>query len=331
MKSSRLLFLSVLLSCFTLLPAQNTIENYIWKPLNPAGEAVGRHENAFVQFQGKFYLIGGRGVKPVNVYDPVNNTWETKGKTPMEIHHFQAVWKDDVIYIVGAMTGKYPKETPVENIWEYYPKEDKWVKGPKIPMEYQRGSAGAVLYQDKIYLIGGIEYGHTSGTTNRFDYYDLNTKKWGSLTKAPHLRDHFSAVLFNQKIYCVGGRNTSVHHPDNFTAFFGATIPEVDVYDFATDKWMTLKYNLPVPTAAGGAVQIHNKIIYFGGESGQDKAHNETQCLDLETLKWSQLSPLKIGRHGSTAIYWDNKVYIAAGSPNRGGGNMSSIEVFTNK
>lgn len=319
--------LLVFLLVFSIINAQD-LGKYKWRLLETQGDVIGRHENAFVEFQDKFYLIGGRGIKPVNVFDPETNTWESKSKSPIELHHFQALVYENSILLVGAMTGPYPNEKPAEHIWMYHPEEDTWEKGPKIPMYIRRGGSGAVIREGKIYIVCGIEYGHTSGTSNSFDSYDLKTRRWESHTKAPHLRDHFSAIVVNNKLYCIGGRNTSIHHKDNFAAYFNATIPYVDEYDFTTDKWLTHKKLLPVPTAAGGVVTIGNCIVYMGGEGEQKKAHSETQYLDLETGVWRQLAPLEIGRHGSNAILYKNKIYFAAGSPNQGGGNMNSIEVF---
>jgi hypothetical protein len=128
-----------------------------------------------------------------------------------------------------------------------------------------------------------------------------------------------------------GGRNTSVHEPDNFGAFFSATIKEVDCFDIKSGTWTTLDEGLPVPTAAGGAVYFNNRILYMGGESGQERAHNETQAFNPKTGKWEVFSPLVIGRHGTGALVYNNKVYMAAGSGNMGGGNMRSIEVFSDK
>ncbi len=304
------------------------LDQYRWTTINTSGEVTGRHENAFVEYKGQLYLLGGRGINPVNVFDPETNSWTTKSKSPMEIHHFQAVVYGDAIFLVGAMTGKYPKETPLENIWMYYPETNRWVKGPEIPADRRRGGAGAVVYNDKIYLVGGIDYGHTSGTNNYFDSYDLKTGEWNVLTKSPHIRDHFPAIVVDNKLYCVGGRNTSVHYPDNFGAFFNATIPYVDVYDFAKNEWRTLENELPVPTAAGSLVQADNKLIYIGGEGRQAQAYNQAQCLDLATGEWLQLAPLNTGRHGTGAVIYKGNVFIAAGSPVKGGGALTSIEVF---
>ena len=140
-------FLAIILLSFIVgLQAQTpSLSNYRWLPIEAKAEVVGRHENAFIEYKGKFYLLGGRGVNPVNVFDPQTNIWETKGKSPMEIHHFQAVVYGNAIYLVGAMTGGYPKELPLDCIWKYYPETDKWEKGAEIPVARRRGGAGEHL------------------------------------------------------------------------------------------------------------------------------------------------------------------------------------------
>ncbi|WP_253275723.1 family 16 glycoside hydrolase [Persicobacter sp. CCB-QB2] len=272
-------------------------------------------------------MVGG--VQPVDVFDPEKQQWETKCKAPMEIHHFQAVSYGDAIYLVGAMTGKYPKEEPLSHVWKYYPATDVWEKGHAIPEDRRRGGAGAVLYQDKIYLVCGIELGHTSGTNNYFDVYDPKTGSWEVLTKAPHIRDHFSVVIATDKLYCIGGRNTSHHLPDQFGAFFDATEATVDVYDFKQQRWYSLAEKLPYPTAAAGVVVFEDQIIYMGGESAAPIATQKTQALNLTTGEWTEYAPMLTGRHGSSAILHQGDIYFAAGSPNKGGGNLATIERFS--
>jgi len=314
MQLKNILFISIFIilsaifsiSCSTNPPIQKTGD---WKTLNTINSPTGRHENGFIECDGKFYLFGGRGIKPVEVYNPETNTWEKLKPTPFEMHHFQAVTIGDTIYVVGCMTGGYPEETPVPNIYLYIPKTDTWIKSAEIPEHRRRGSAGAVVYNGKIYLVGGIQLGHTSGTIGWLDMFDPKTGKWTELADAPHIRDHFHAIVVGDKLYSIGGRNTSYHTEDNFSAFFGATVKQVDCFDFKTRTWTTLKNNLPIGTAAGGIAQFGSTILYFGGESGQDRAHSETQCLNLETEEWSLAAPLNRGRHGSAAVQYNNKVY----------------------
>jgi N-acetylneuraminic acid mutarotase len=327
----RITLLIIWLSIICHLTNSQNLADYRWSTLDTKGQPTGRHENSFVEYKGKFYLLGGRGINPVDVYDPITNTWEAKSKSPIQIHHFQAVVYNDAIYLTGAMTGSYPKEPALEHIWIYYPETDKWKKGPEIPETRRRGSAGIVIYNDKIYMACGIKIGHTSGTNNYFDSYDLKTGEWKQLTDAPHIRDHVPAIVVDDKLWLIGGRNTSVHFEGNFGAFFNAVEPNVDYYDFKKEQWFTLKEKLPIPTAAGSLVNIGKKLLYIGGEGPQAQAYNNTQCLDLETGKWSQLDTLGTGRHGTGALVYDNKIFIAAGSPVKGGGALTSLEVLASE
>ncbi|MBI9102694.1 MAG: hypothetical protein JEY99_09775 [Spirochaetales bacterium] len=295
----------------------------------------GRHETSFVECLGKFYLIGGREADGlIECFDPAMKTWSQMKATSPLIHHYQPLVYDKKIYMVGAMTGFYPDEPPMDSIQIYDPVEDLWKIGGSIPEERRRGGSGAVLYNGKIYIAGGITSGHTSGTNGWFDSYNPETDSWEKLADAPHIRDHFHGVVVGHKLYCIGGRNGSFHDPD-FESFFAAVINEIDVYDFETSTWSILPpvSSLPVGSAEGGVATLNGKILYFGGE-------NATEALELcwefdpETEKWSELPPLNQGRHGTQAISYSNKVWVACGSPLRGGsarecGNVSSMEVYS--
>jgi len=304
--------------------------NKTWKTLNCQGEPVARHENSFVLCNDKFYLLAGRGERPVNEFDPHTKTWRSLSAPPFEMHHFQAFVINDLIYVFGAMTGPYPYEPPLENIYLFDPKQDSWAKGPVIPKDRRRGSGGSLYHDGYIYWVGGIKDGHNSGSVNCFDRYHVQSNTWTTLPDAPRVRDHFPIAIANNKLYAIGGRNTAVHTQNNYEAFFAATIQEVDVYDFEKECWFMLEEPLPVGTAAGSIAQINNHLLYIGGESDTLAAHNETQALNLDSHSWSQLEPLVQGRHGTQAITYNNTVYIASGSGNRGGGpELTSIEQFS--
>jgi hypothetical protein len=69
-----------------------------------------RHEACFVMVGRKAYLLAGRGIKPVNIYNPRNRTWTNGAAPPKEIHHTQCLAVDDSIWIVSSWTGGYPME-----------------------------------------------------------------------------------------------------------------------------------------------------------------------------------------------------------------------------
>ncbi|MCF2946994.1 hypothetical protein L0668_02670 [Paraglaciecola aquimarina] len=303
-----------------------------WQTLDAQGHSTARHESGLVAHKDKVFVIGGRGVKSIDVYDPASNAWQNKSKTPFEMHHITPVSIDGKILIVTGLTGRYPKEQPITHVWEYDPKQDQWQQGFEIPETRRRGGAGVTIYQGKVYIVNGIKLGHTSGTTNMFDVYDPKLKTWQVLTDAPHIRDHSNAVVLDGKLIAFGGRNSSYHEPSKFGAFFTQVNDKVDVYDFAKDTWHTLKVRLPIATAGGGAVAYNNRLYYTGGEHAPKAANNRTVSFDFASNTWIEEAKLNRGRHGTNAGLIGNKMYIAMGSGNKGGGpELNSIEVLVLK
>lgn len=318
MKRTHLLLISFFCIITNIAHSQNENVTTHWESRETTGTPLARHENSFVAVGKNFYLLGGRGIKPISIYNTETNTW-TEGAAPtIEIHHFQGVAYNDKLYVIGAMTGKYPYETPVTHMLIYDPEKDNWEDGPEIPEERRRGSCGVVIDGNSVYMVSGIVDGHNGTHVPWMDRYDFKTGKWTVLADAPRARDHFQAAIGDGKIYAVGGRNSSFATQQTFEL----TIPEVDVYDIRKNAWHTLveTANLPTQRAGTSTVLYENQLILIGGESStQELAHTEVEALNLTTMKWKALPPLNRGRHGTQAILHDNGIYIAAGSGNRGG------------
>jgi hypothetical protein len=174
-----LMLITQILSCATTaIPIDN---NRKWAFEMPKNACEKRHECAAVSLNGALYLLGGRGIKPVEKYNPLSKLWEKLAPTPIEMHHFQAIAFENEIYVIGAFTGGYPHETPIANIWIFNPVKNEWRKGADIPTDRQRGGAGAFTYNKKIYLVNGITDGHWAGHVDWFDVFDPLSKKWQKL------------------------------------------------------------------------------------------------------------------------------------------------------
>ncbi|TXF91841.1 galactose oxidase [Neolewinella aurantiaca] len=274
-----------------------------------------RHEAAFIGIDDKYYLLGGRGIKPVDIFDNKTQVWSSGAKPPVEIHHFQPVVWNKEILLLGAMTGGYPGETPLPDIHVYSPATDSWSTGPEIPADRRRGGAGAVIHNNKLYLVCGITDGHRGGHVAWFDEYDLKTGAWRKLPDAPRARDHFQAVVHGSKLYALAGRTTTAA-----TNPFANTIGEVDVYDFKTGAWSTLSDTLPTHRAGNAAIVLNDSILVVGGESkDQLLAHSEVEALSVATGKWHTLDSLSRGRHGTGIIHHDGKLIMASGCGHHGG------------
>ena len=46
-----------------------------WQPISTINGCNKRHEATFVQAGDKYYLMGGRRIQVVDIYDPHTNTW----------------------------------------------------------------------------------------------------------------------------------------------------------------------------------------------------------------------------------------------------------------
>lgn len=135
-------------------------------------------------------------------------------------------------------------------------------------------------------------------------------------------------MVIGHQLYCAAGRRTSVKTNE----LIQLTVPEVDVFDFKTRAWRTLPaaQNLPTPRAGTTAVVWKEKLVIIGCESiAQKESHHEVEAFDPKTAIWTKLPNLATGRHDTGAVSYKNKIYIAAGAANRGGGpDQNTIEVL---
>lgn len=291
--------------------------NGIWAELsdNPS-DFDARHEASYVAVQDKLYLVGGRGSRDLDIYDPLTDDW-SKGETPpIQFHHFQAVELDGELWVAGAFVGSYPNETPVSTIYIYNPDDDEWRTGPTIPRP--RGAAGATVHNGKLYLSGGLTNGHIDGHVRWLDCYDPNTDTWTQLADTPRDRDHFQMQVIGNKIWLASGRRTEKDSP---AGVFGNMVDPVDYYDIGADTWTTLAVAANIPTPRGGALAatLGNELIIAGGETtAQTAAYATVEALDTVALTWRDLTDMLEGRHSSGLANLDGRLYIASGAGNRG-------------
>ena len=306
-----------------------------WTTLESEDGPMGRHEHGYIRVGARFYLFGGRGERPVQAFDPVGETWTTLGTPPLELHHFQPVEYHGKIYIMGAFTGPWPTETPVPNIYIYDPAGDTWTEGPSIPADRRRGAAGLVTYADELYLVSGIQNGHTDGHVPWLDRYSPHSDTWTQLPDAPRARDHFQAVVIGNTLYVAGGRRSSYGTGQPVEL----TVPEVDVFDLLSGRWETLpdSSNIPTPRAGTTALRYHSKLVVIGGESqwglsvnpGNPPAHTEVEAFDPSTGAWMSMPSLNEGLHAMQAILYGGRIYIASGSKTVGATEVSRQIVYS--
>ncbi|AKA36093.1 PKD domain-containing protein [Flagellimonas lutaonensis] len=300
--------------------------NTDWVDKNENENYTARHECSFVQSGDKFYLMGGReNSTTIDVYDYTSNSWsQLTNSAPEEFNHFQALEYHGLIWVIGAFrTNIFPSEIPADYVWAFDPSTNEWIQGPEIPSGRKRGSSALALHNGKFYIMGGNTDGHDGGYVAWFDEYDPATGTWTTLTDAPRARDHFHATVIDGKLYAAGGRLSG-----GAGGTFSPTIPEVDVYDFASATWSTLPsaQNIPTQRAAAATVKFNDRLIVIGGEAAGTGAMAVTEEYDPVAQSWRTLSDMNHARHGTQAIVSGSGIFILAGSPNLGNGNQKNME-----
>ncbi len=296
-----------------------------WTTITTTNNSTERGENSVVAIGDNLYLFGCRGMKPLEVLNTKTNTWTKKSVPPIEMHHFQGVVFKGEIYVVGALTGPYPHETPIPNVYIYNPASDTWRVGPEIPRK--RGAAACFVYNDKIYVLCGIIDGHWDGHVAWFDEFNPATGEWKILPNALHARDHVSAAMVGTQVVVAGGRLSTAR----INKVLDLTVPETDVYDFATNNWHNVEgQNIPTMRAGASVAVLGNQVLFMGGESPtQVPAHEHVEAFDIKTMKWSSLKPMNQGRHGTGAAKIGKKIFITGGIGKRGGSpELNSTEYY---
>ncbi|MEM6642887.1 MAG: hypothetical protein AAF616_07910 [Bacteroidota bacterium] len=297
-----------------------------WTDLSESEDYVARHECSFTQIGNRFILFGGREqARRLELYNYQNDTWTTGAQAPKQFNHFQATAHQGIVWVIGAFkTNNFPVEEPEENVWLYHQALDRWIKGPEIPEARRRGGAGLALYDNKFYVIGGNTRGHDGGYVAWFDEYDPYANTWTMLSDASEERDHFSAAVIGDKLYAAAGRKSG-----GPGGVFAPLPAPVDVYDFITKSWSTLAEDLPTPRAAPGTAVLQDRLYLMGGEGTQPgPAFKILEIYDPMTDSWTEGASMNHARHGTQAIVSGKGIFIAAGSPTRGGGRQHNMEVY---
>lgn len=242
----------------TLSPAPTVVEAQgVWIETDSDANLTGRQEACFVfvAATNRAYLIGGQnGNKPVDIYNPVSQTWSQGSMPPIELNHMQCVEFDDKVYILSAWV---PREGTGDNnsalIYIYDPLLDAWSTQPGLPEARQRGSSATIVDKTnrRLYLSHGKRFGHgnaqdsnASPSLNWLDCYDVDTATWTALPNAPHVRDHTGGGMVNGKVCVAGGRDSGA-----IDVVYKKVLP-TDCYDPESNTWSEAP---PIPTGRSGS------------------------------------------------------------------------------
>ncbi len=229
-----------------------------------------RSNFGIIACQGKIYCIGGnanvnytsgyRGTEQTGVnevYDPENDSWETKAPMPTPRGNLQANIVNGKIYLIGG-TGE---EGPVNNVEVYDPNNDSWKA--KTPMPNAVGTYISAAVNNKIYII-------SSGLTQ---IYNAENDSWSVGAPCSPFDYVFGCatvgVFAPLLIYAFTAEKETIvellpgipQTPISYEIISGF---KIQYYDPQTDSWAATNASMPV-WRYGAAVAVINDLFYVIG------------------------------------------------------------------
>lgn len=221
---------------------------------------------------------------------------------------------DDKGYV---FSGRDAKGTYLNDLWEYDPKTDGWLKVGNAPM---KARVNATMVADGGTLYMGLGYSALRAykdTAYQRDWwaYTPATGVWKRLADYPNaLTVAATSFALNGKIYVLYGSGYGFSR-------------QIGIYDIATDSWNIAEDKYARATSCfGGCGAMKDGVVYFG--TGYN-THNLTQwyAVDIAKDEWTEKRAVPgKGRQWSACTAGKEHIYLFGGRCFAG--DMTGGEVF---
>ena len=269
----------------------------IWNVAAPIPTVRLRSAGAVVQNsagQYLFHVIGGSNpnnaaMQRMEVYNAATDSWTRKADMPVKRAGASADVVDGKIYVVG---GKDLNGAETNSLYRYDPVSDAWTERARLPVASFLSITGVI--KGKLYVLTNS---FPDAPAQRLYRYDPATNAWTRL--ADPIKGHQQGIggVINGKLYVAWGRSYTV-----------------DVYDPATDRWITLLTEV-FPGGAGpecldglqycsvfgaAGVVLHDQLYVIGGLN-DDEAQASAIAYDPITNSWTDRARMRNQREHSPA------------------------------
>ena len=175
-----------------------------------------------------------------------------------------------------------------------------------------RYGAGAFIYNNKLYLVGGIVNNKVTTVIEMIDLETLEREYPQYLTEA---RAHFGYGFVNDKFYIIGGVGID-------------SVPKNDIYEYDPSSNTVTKKSatLPKGIAYCSSVVLNGKIYIIGGIDDEGNILSDTYEYDPSSDTITQKASLNVARQNLACSELNNKIYCFGGDD--GSGKTDVIERY---
>jgi len=241
-----------------------------WTPTTPLPEPRSYIRYGVVIWNNYLYVVGGHdgisGERNTVFYTEINSDgslkgWVTTTSLPWNRRdHFAVVWNGR-IYVGGGTDGygwndnvAYAEINPDGSL-------GSWSSTTSLPLAY--GAMSAIVYNGRIYLIGGTSTWGGPGLSHSEVYYasvnaDGTIGSWTATTPLPDRRELLGVALMDDAIFVTGGMKTPeiTFHDEAYKA-------EINP-DGTVGSWQELQ-NLPEPREFHTSFAYKGRVYVIGG------------------------------------------------------------------
>lgn len=225
-------------------------EDNAWIPLAAKPTAVAEVRAAVLG--GHIYVPGGRGkdgrpVSTTEVYLVERNQWSTAASLPRPLCAYALAAFEGKLYLFGGWDGERYRE----EVLRYDPEADRWEETGRLP--FPIGYAGAVVGDDRIYLVGGINADGPLGVLA--EYFPALSTVNSQPLPGISLGQVSAALLYGDYLYVLANPD-----PAGPTTLWQ--------YHLRSKGWQTTEPS-PSPLYPGAALAgIGTELFVVGGMSG---------------------------------------------------------------
>jgi hypothetical protein len=172
-----------------------------------------RMGHQMVAYQGKLYVVGGRGeTSNVQIFDTQTQQWSTGAEMPESRDHLGAALAGFQIYAIGGRDDALTSRVDVYNILT-----DDWSEGPALPIPLSAMAVGTL--PDGIHVVGGEEPKTVGGHVIDVHYVLRPGGDGWEEAPLPILATHGSAygVLSGSLLIAGGARRQGAFSPIGWT------------------------------------------------------------------------------------------------------------------
>lgn len=282
------------------------------------------------------YVLGGEHWQPggqrviladAERFDPASGCWDVLPPMPTARRDCAAAACAGLVYVMGGESD----DGVLATVDVFEPAAGRWAAGPAMLAARSGGAAAAA--EGALFALGGRGPGESQLRASRpgalpyrtldvVERLDPATGQWEELPPMPVRREYFAAVARAGRLYAIGGCNDRT-----FWAMLlsGTAMPGLgcDVLDLVSNRWETLAFRAPMPTAlrrahhsaalavasgCGGAA-----VYVLGGYADRLRKVDFAERMDLDAGRWEDLPRMQAARAKCAAAISAGCVYAIGG------------------